>query len=223
LEEESLAHFKDFLIEDGVLVPGHFVFASGRHSKWYVNKTAAFVLSHHAQAYARRIAEIIYFDVPEVEAVVGPELGAITFMADVRMALYELTGKPIAGVMATKVPGTKKFEIGRDQARFLKGKQSLVLEDVLTTGESALNTVEAISQIGGNSVAVGALWNRGGVTAANVGVPKLFALIDEQLEDFLEEDCPDCLALLPVHTHLGKGRMFLQTERARNLGLTAAN
>jgi orotate phosphoribosyltransferase len=209
-EEEPLANFKEFLIEDGALVRGHYVYASGKHGEWYINKTAGFVLASHALKYARRIAEMAHFDLPRIEAVVGPEIGAIPFMADVRAAIYELEEKEVAGIMATKIPGTKSFEIVRDQARFLKGKRTLILEDVLTTGESAKNTVDAVRVVGGNPIAVAALWNRGGVTAESLGVSKLLALLNEQLPDYAAIDCPLCNLHIPINTDLGKGAEYLR-------------
>lgn len=210
--------FKQMLLESGALVEGHFVYQSGRHGRQYVNKTAALVPSTHAQAFASKIRSWAVIEAnlwPEV--VVGPELGAITLMTRVADDLSNQgLGREVYGVVATKVSGTDpiEFMIARDQARFVNGKRVLIIEDVVTSGGSIAATARAVEAAGGVVVAGAALWNRGGVSSQKAGVPLLFAVVDEPLEDFAPEDCPLCAAGVPVNTDLGKGKQFLESRRA---------
>ncbi|MES2994806.1 MAG: phosphoribosyltransferase [Patescibacteria group bacterium] len=206
-----MSRYRNLLVESGAIVEDHFVYNSGQHGRLYVNKTAGFVPVSHAKAFARAIAD--EFD--NVEAVVGPELGAIALMAHV--AAYLLDTRPSAEVyevMATKIPGInpQEFEIARDQARFLVGKRVLLVEDILTQGINARGSVAAIQKAGGIIIGAGVLWNRGSVTAETIGVPKLFSLIDEPLQSYDEDDCPMCRMGVPVNTELGKGKQFLERK-----------
>ncbi len=114
---------------------------------------------------------------------------------------------------AKLVAKQKTFVFNRGYAARLLGKRTLVVEDVLNTGGSALEVVLAARKAGANVVAVGALCNRGGVTTAQLGdVPKLFALIDVKLDAWEPQDCPLCKAGVPINTTVGKGREFLAQQ-----------
>ncbi len=89
-------------------------------------------------------------------------------------------------------------------------KKVLVVEDILTTGGSVKKVVEATRAIGSTVIGVGALCNRGGVTAKELGeVPQLFALINVQLDAWDEKACPLCAKKIPINTEVGKGQEFL--------------
>jgi orotate phosphoribosyltransferase len=213
------ADYRRLLVEAGAIVEGHFVYASGRHGPAYVNKTAGLVYASHAAQHAARIAAWCQYRQnalkrAPIKAVVGPELGAVAFMADVRHQLWKATGEDIAGVIAEKVRSvvSGEFAIGRDQARFIKDKDVLVVEDILTTGQSAAKAVRAVREAGGNPVMAACLWNRGGVTAGDIGVRELFSVIEERITDYAEAACPLCKEGVPVDTGLGKGAEFLKKK-----------
>lgn len=200
-----MPEYKELLLQSGALVKGHFVYASGKHGGLYVNKTAGLVLASHAFAFAKGIAE--NFEKHGIEAVAAPELRAISLMADVRRALWELTGREVAGIVVEKIRDengmpTGRFAVGRDQERFVRDRRTLVLDDILTTGGSARKAVEAICAAGGVPVAVAALWNRGGVSKNALGVASVFALVSEPLTDWSETDCPFCRDGVPVNVNL---------------------
>ncbi len=206
-------NFRSMLFESGAIVEGHFVLNSMRHARLYVNKTAALVPAAHARAFGARIGS--QFLGHTIDAIVAPELGAITLMTRVSdyLSTQEL-GRESYGVIATKIKGTDppQFEIGRDQARFVKGKRVLVVEDVITSGLSIASTIRAAEAVGGIVVAAAALWNRGSVTAEKLGVSKLVCVVEEEIETFPPDDCPLCRDGIPVNTNLGKGTQFLAEQ-----------
>ncbi len=108
--------------------------------------------------------------------------------------------------------GTRRV-IKRGYDVHIKGKQCLIVEDVINSGATVAKTAEAITIAGGNIVGVGALCNRSGgkVNAQTLGVPELFSLIDLDMQMFREEDCPICKerGIKSVRTDLGKGKEFL--------------
>lgn len=99
----------------------------------------------------------------------------------------------------------------------VKGKRVLGIEDILTTGGSAERTARAIEAAGGILVGFGVLANGGGITAGDLDVPRLEALITVKRQIFTAEECADhglCKAGVPVNTSFGHGAAFL-TELAR--------
>src|SRR5438034_7065266 len=49
------------------------------------------------------------------------------------------------------------------------------------------------------------LWNRGGITAEALHVPKFVCIVDEIIESYDPADCPLCRDGISVRTDLGKG------------------
>jgi orotate phosphoribosyltransferase len=74
--------------------------------------------------------------------------------------------------------------------------------------------VAAVRAAGGQVVAVAALCNRGGLTAADLDVPVLRALMELSLESWEASACPLCRDGVPVDTEVGKGREFLAARGA---------
>jgi len=104
------------------------------------------------------------------------------------------------------------FVLKRGFAADVKGKRILVAEDILTTGGSAARTVEAVKNAGGIVVGCAVLANGGKVTATDIGVPRLEALVTVERQLFTKEECADhglCAQDVPVNTDFGHGAEFL--------------
>lgn len=100
----------------------------------------------------------------------------------------------------------------------VRGKRVLEVEDILTTGSSAKRTAEAIVQAGGILVGVGVLANGGGVTAADLGVPRLEALMTVNRQIFTEAECADhglCAKDVLINTEFGHGAEFLARQKKK--------
>lgn len=103
-----------------------------------------------------------------------------------------------------------KFEFRRGYDKLITGKRVLVVEDNLTTGGTVNNVVQAVRDAGGNVVGVGALCNRGDVTAEDVGgVPHLWSVLNLELQSWSEATCPLCKAGKPINEEFGKGREYI--------------
>lgn len=101
------------------------------------------------------------------------------------------------------------FVLKRGYDKKVKGKDVILVEDVLTTGGSAERAAEAVRSAGGNVLMLAAFCNRGGVTAEKIGVPHLEAIYDVSFERFPEAECPLCKNNVPINTELGHGKAFL--------------
>jgi orotate phosphoribosyltransferase len=70
----------------------------------------------------------------------------------------------------------------------------LVVEDVVTTGGSAREVVDAVRAAGGIPVGVGALIDRGDpARPPDLGAP-LRALVGLEVSSWAPDDCPECAA-----------------------------
>jgi orotate phosphoribosyltransferase len=194
----------------GALITGdHLVYTSGRHGSSYVNKDALYPHTAATSAVCARIAE--RFADAGAEVVAGPTVGGVIMAQWTARHLSELTGREVLAVYAEEeqADGVRRRVFRRGYDGLLAGRRVLVVEDILTTGGSARMVVEAVAAAGGTVVGVGALCNRGGVTAGAIGAPLLFSLAEVPLESFAPEECPLCRAGLPINTRVGKGAAFL--------------
>lgn len=117
-----------------------FTLASGRVSEYYVNCKQ--ILSH--PRYRRILVELVADSLSgsDVDAVGGMESGAIPIATSVSDYLYNLTGRELRTFMVRKKPKDHGLKHAVEGA-FQEGDRVLVLDDVLTTGQS---TIDAIVQ-----------------------------------------------------------------------------
>jgi orotate phosphoribosyltransferase len=104
------------------------------------------------------------------------------------------------------------FEFARGFDALIRGKRVLVVEDILTSGDSAKKVIKAIIATDGQVVGLGALCNRGAVTPEVLGIPQLEALLNINPESWTRDECPLCKRGVPIDTHAGKGREFLESK-----------
>ncbi|NNJ11034.1 phosphoribosyltransferase [Chloroflexales bacterium ZM16-3] len=195
----------------GALVTGdHIVYTSGRHGSSYVNKDA---LYPHTAATSEVCAQIAHhFAGAGVDVVAGPTVGGVIIAQWAAYHLGLAQGREVLAVYAeeeqTETGKTRTFRRGYDA--LVAGQRILVVEDILTTGGSARTVVQAVERFGGTVVGVGALCNRGGITADLLGAPELYSLASVPLESWSAEECPLCASGVPVNTRLGKGAAFVK-------------
>ncbi|MCC6643322.1 orotate phosphoribosyltransferase [Candidatus Peregrinibacteria bacterium] len=202
----------NILRECNALAQGHFVYTSGRHGDWYINKDAVYPHPDKLDPLTAMLAAAIESLRLNVQTIVSPAVGAITLGALVAHQLYQ-RGRQINAVYAEK--DGDEFTLKRGYASFVRnGARCVVVEDNLTTGGSVKKVIKTVRDNGGEVVAVAALCNRGGVTTEGLEVPHLISLLDIYLRDWTEQDCPLCREGVPVSVSLGKGRDFLARQGA---------
>jgi orotate phosphoribosyltransferase len=120
--------------------------------------------------------------------------------------------RPFAGEFDTVAsPATGGVGFAFERAGFahhLTGKRVLVVEDLLTTGGSVIGVCREVERHGGTLVGVSAICNRGGVTAAQLGVPRLEALATVSFEAVAAQECPLCAARVPIVEDIGHGAEY---------------
>jgi orotate phosphoribosyltransferase len=146
----------DGFVRELSLVRGDITLASGKKSDHYFNMKPLMMNPKALQAAARALAEKI----PEsIKYIGGLEMGAVPLTAAV-LALDE-TG--LCGFFVRKAPkehGLKKRIEGLAAGVSLQGQEVVMLEDVTTTGSSALGAAKVIEAEGAVVKAVITLLDR---------------------------------------------------------------
>jgi orotate phosphoribosyltransferase len=158
------------LLKEKAFRRGRVVLASGRESDFYFDMKPAMLDPDGAALMAELILQQIH-DV-KTDCIGGLEMGAVPLIAPVAM-LSPKFGRPLPGFFvrkAVKDHGTKKRVDGTDIA----GKTVVILEDVTTTGGSAMDAVRAVTEAGANVALVISILDRGEGAAelyAAAGIP----------------------------------------------------
>jgi orotate phosphoribosyltransferase len=184
-----------------VLTGRHFVYKSGKHGSGYLNLDLVFpdVLR------TRRLCELLAepFRGEGIEVVAAPAVGGIVLAALTALAL----GPEAAAVWADKDGDGFAFERAGFADR-LAGKAVLVVEDMLTTGGSVSKVCRLVEAAGGVLRGVSVVCNRGGVTAGQLGVPRLESLASVDFEAIDPSECELCRRAVPIVEDVGHGAEF---------------
>lgn len=205
------AHVLEVLQKVGAFRAGHFVFVSGLHADTYVNKNAMYPYTREMSELCKGIAE--RFAGQGIEAVVGPSTGGIILSQWVAHHLSDMEGKQVYSVYADK--DGDGFVIKRGYDEVIKGRKTLVVEDLVTTGGSLRKVIEEARRAGADVIGAVAVCNRGAVTKDMVGNPPVFeSLLTVHLEQWPPETCELCERGIPINTDVGHGKEYLAKQTA---------
>ncbi|MFH1354318.1 MAG: phosphoribosyltransferase family protein [bacterium] len=212
--EEVMVKFAEV---GAVITNSHLVYTSGRHGSAYVDKDAIYPFVEVTSALCQSLVDVAVKDelMREATVIIGPERGGIILSQWTACHLAQLTGNVVLGVYAEKSDEGGAFLIKPRWLKHVQGKRALVVEDVLTTGGSARKVVELVQTTGGLVQGVIALCNRGGVAARDLNVPRLYSLVEVNLESWEEADCPLCRDGVPINTQVGHGKEFLDRQKRK--------
>ena len=145
----------------GALLEGHFQLSSGLHSTVYLQCARVLQFPERAEAFGRAIAGQVQDQ--GIQLVASPAIGGIVIGHEVARALGArfIWTEREAGQMTLR----RGFTIA-------PGEKTLIVEDVITTGGSTRETLEAVRRAGADVVGAASIIDRSG-GSADVGVPLL--------------------------------------------------
>jgi orotate phosphoribosyltransferase len=172
----------------GALRHGHFLLSSGKHSDRYVEK---FHLLRRPALLEQACAEIARrLDGQRVDVVAGPTTGGILIAAELAR---QLDARAAYAERAAETGTARAF---RRVEYFEPGDHVLVVDDILTTGSSVRETIDALADYPVELVGVVVLVDRSG---GQVGFGAPFqALAALDIPAWEPEDCPLCEHDIPL-------------------------
>lgn len=134
--------------------------SSGRKSRFYFDMKPTMLDPEGAALLAELVVDKCVGS--RVDYVGGLELGAVPIISWTAAVSYR-RGRPLGAFFVRKKPkehGARHLVEGLGPEESLAGKRVVVVEDVTTTGESALKAVQAVRDAGGEVVLVLSLVDR---------------------------------------------------------------
>ena len=166
---------------------GHFVLSSGLHSPMFLQKNLVFMNGERCAKLCKALAEKITARIGQVDVAISPAVGGI-----------------IPGYETARHLGVDSMYVEREGGEFRlrrsfhiePGARVVMIEDIVTTGLSSRECIEAIRKAGGNVVAAACIVDRSG-GKADVGAP-LIALASLSVPAYPADNLPPELAAIPV-------------------------
>lgn len=184
--ERVIQLFKHF---EGIL-EGHFLLTSGLHSSMYVEKFRIFEHPDATAECCRMFAEL--FRGSQIATVVGPVTGGIILAHE---TAKQLGIRCVFAEREVKTDGTQGMTLRRG-FQLHQDERVLVVEDILTTGRSIREVLEAVRVHRATVVGIGVMVDRSG-GKIDFGVP-LHALAQLEVPTYQSQDCPLCRQDIPL-------------------------
>ncbi|MEZ5872496.1 MAG: orotate phosphoribosyltransferase [Nitratireductor sp.] len=178
----------DIFRQCGAILEGHFILTSGLRSPVFLQKARVFMHADKTAILCSALADKIRkAGLGQIDYCVGPAIGGI-------IPAYETSRQlGIPNVWVEREGGEfrlRRFEIP-------EGARVIIIEDIVTTGLSIRETVDAMHKIGANVLAAACLVNRSG-GKADVGVP-LVSLAQYEVPAYHPDNLPpELAAIAPV-------------------------
>lgn len=181
-EADVIATFR----EADAILEGHFILTSGLRSPVFLQKARVFMHPDKTERLCRGLAaKVRAAGLGPIDFVVSPAVGGI-----------------VPGYETARQLGIRAMWVEREDGVFRlrrfelpEGARVLVVEDIVTTGLSIRETVEALRNLGAEVVAAACLIDRS-AGEADVGVP-LIALANYKIAAYAPDQLPPELAAIP--------------------------
>ena len=180
-ESEALKIFRD----SGALLEGHFILRSGLRSRQFFQCALALQSMPVVERLGAALAEKLR------------PLGAVTVIAPAMGGL--VIGQEVARQLRLRFIFVEKEEgklVLRRGFKIVPGERILVIEDVVTKGGRAQETIDIVRAHGGEVLGVAMVVDRSN-GATKLGVP-MFSLIALNVETFDPDKLPPDLAVIPA-------------------------
>jgi orotate phosphoribosyltransferase len=172
--------------KSGAILKGHFLLASGLHSPVYWEKFQVLQYPNYTTQLCHKIST--HFQKQGIQVVAGPTTGGIILAFEVARQLG------VRSIFAEKESsGERVFRRGFNIS---PGERVLIVDDILTTGNSIREVMATVTKQEGTVIGIGVLVDRS-EQRLEFGAP-LFSCYRAVIPTYTPEDCPLCAARVPL-------------------------
>lgn len=171
----------DYLRADRLLVDGHFVFRSGRHSTALLDRDR--LLADPGPASRMGYALAKRFFTAHIETVAAPSIWGAGLAQWVAYFL-----EPRAKVVYA-TPQDGDLTIAGNLHDLIAGRRILLVDNLIISGETITRFADLLVGHGGEAIGLGTLWNSSDPVIAG---HEVFGLLNAGIEAYPAERCPRC-------------------------------
>jgi len=169
----------------GAIKEGHFLLASGLHSPVYWEKFRILQRPRVTGKLCRVIAQ--HFRGQTIDIVAGPTTGGIILAFETARQLG------VRSIFAEKEGEERLF---RRDFEIAPGEHVLIVDDIVTTGNSLRETLDAVDKRGGIAIGIGVLVDRSEKSVV-LDLP-FFSCLRAPTVAYSPSECPLCAAHIPL-------------------------
>ncbi len=182
------ASIESLFVDAGALLDGHFLLKSGRHAERYLEKFLVLQHPRYGVEICRRFADALAPYRPTL--IVGPTTGGVLLSFE---TARQLSGSVRAAFAEPVATGGRLLRRGWDVSA---DERVAIVDDILTTGASLVETVDAVRAAGVEPVAAAVIVDRS-VAPVDLGL-SLHALGRIEIPSWEADACPLCADDVPL-------------------------
>ena len=205
---------------------GHFVYSSGLHGDFYINKDALYTHPRKLDDVCVMMTDLAVGSFGAFDTVLAPAISGTVIGQNIAYNLSLEQTTEIRFAYAEKHQ-TNPFirTIRRGYQQVIIKKRVLLVDDVVTTGKTLVGMAQAVTSLGGTVVGAVVICDRGSVrnlkylleTPENPSHQGAYLkeselhiapLVELDLKTFKPDKCPFCKANRPIDVDLGEGYLL---------------
>ena len=175
--------------KEKALLEGHFILSSGKHSSAYLQSAIVLSIPKYLKKIASELVNNIkkIVEIDKINLVVSPAMGGVVIGSKIGEVLNK------KAIFLERVQGNFSLRRG---FKICKNDKVLLIEDVLTTGKSSIESIECIKSFGAEVICLASIIDRSDnnleFNCPHTSLAKINAPI------FSEKDIPLTLKKIPA-------------------------
>ena len=139
--------------KEKALLEGHFILSSGKRSSVYLQSAIVLSIPEHLKKISLALVENIkkIIEIDKINLVVSPAMGGVVIGSKIGEVLNK------KAIFLERVNGNFTLRRG---FQIFKNDKVLLVEDVLTTGKSSLESIECIKSFGAEVICLASIIDR---------------------------------------------------------------
>ena len=185
----SLKNSLAVLKKTNALIEGHFVLSSGLHSNKYIQCAKLLSLPHLSKNICISLSKKIKKKFKNIDLILSPAIGGIVIGYEIGRILKKET------IFCERVNG--KFKLRRG-FNIKKNSKVLIIEDVITTGKSSIESSKLVKKAKGKLLGYACLIDRSQKKTLKIRNKNIVSQIKLNVPTYKKNNLPKDLKKMPI-------------------------
>ena len=179
------------LKETGVVLDGHFLLTSGKHSNRFLQCSQLLQYPEYVETLGSKMAAP--FREQDIKTVIGPAMGGVILSYEVarQLGARAIYAEPEGDLMMLR----RGFKVG-------SGERILVVEDAVSTGGSVQKVIDLLRSLDAEPAGVSVIFDRSS-GKVDFGIPTS-SVFNMEIKSYDPSECPLCKEGIPLEKPKGR-------------------